>query len=304
MIIDLQTRSWTCHDQLGPVPAARLRREDGRRPVRLDTSPPALTAAMECLHGVFVLGFRSERLGAAIPAEFVAEQVRRHPGRVAGVAGIDPMAGDPREQIERARELGLVALTVSPSAAGFHPAHSAAMRTYELAERFRMPVLVSRPVPLAPDCRMEFDQPMAWDEVARSFPSLRLVIGGLGHPWIDETLVLLAKHPGVHADLAGVVSRPWQLFNALQTAQSLGVLEKLLFASGFPFETPARAIENLYSVNSFAHGTPLPSIPRSSLRTIVERDPLPLLGVEFQWHGSPRSRVGASSDAAVAPVRP
>lgn len=300
MIIDLQTRAWTSHDQLGAVPAARLRSDDARRAARLDASPTALAAAMDCLQGICLLGFRSERLGAAIPAEFVAEQIRRHPGRIVGVAGIDPLAGDPRDQIDRARELGLSAITLSPSAQGFHPAHSAAMRTYEIAEQFRMPVLVSRPASFTPDCRMEFDEPIAWDEVARSFPSLRLVIGGLGFPWIDETLVLLAKHPGVHADLAGVASRPWQLFNALQTAMSLGVLDKLLFASGFPYETPARAIENLYSVNSFAHGTPLPAIPRSLLRSIVERDPMPLLGVEMQWLGgaNPRSaKVGSVADA-------
>ena len=72
-------------------------------------------------------------------------------------------------------------------------------------------------------------------------------------------------------------ARPWQLYNALLSAQSLGVMDRLFFGSGFPYEQPAKAIENLYSVNTFAHGTQLPSIPRVALRAIAERDPFSIL---------------------------
>jgi hypothetical protein len=60
----------------------------------------------------------------------------------------------------------------------------------------------------------------------------------------------------------------------------MGVMEKLLFGSGFPFDTPVGAIEALYSVNSYSHGTQLPSVPRSQIRGIVERDSLACLGIE------------------------
>jgi predicted TIM-barrel fold metal-dependent hydrolase len=208
MIIDLQTRAWSSPEQLGRVAAEQLRQRDSGRWLRLDPTPGELARTMECVSAIFLLGFRSERLGASIPMEFVAEQVRRHPGQIVGIAGIDPLAADPREQIDRARSLGLSGLSLSPSASGFHPTHSAAMRTYELAERHGLPIFVSRPTPLSQSCSMEFDRPLAWDEVCRAFPRLRLVLGGLGHPWIGETLVLLSKHQHVHADLAGVISRP------------------------------------------------------------------------------------------------
>ena len=55
---------------------------------------------------------------------------------------------------------------------------------------------------------------------------------------------------------------------------------KLLFGSGFPHDDPARAIESLYTLNAFSQGTQLPSLARSSVRAIVEHDPLPALGIE------------------------
>jgi hypothetical protein len=59
----------------------------------------------------------------------------------------------------------------------------------------------------------------------------------------------------------------------------MNVMDRLFFASGWPVETPAKAIETVYSINGFANGTQLPSIPRPLLRSIVERDVLAELGI-------------------------
>ena len=134
---------------------------------------------------------------------------------------------------------------------------------------------------------LDFGRPSLFDEVARAFPKLCLVIGGLGYPWIDETLLLLGKHEHVFADISGIVSRPWQLYDALLRATSQGVMDRLLFGSGFPAESPAKAIETLYSVNGFSHGTQLPSIPRAQIRAIVERDSLSALRIDGEITGRP-----------------
>ncbi len=282
MIVDIQSRSWNSPEQLGPALAERLRRLDGQRSVPIDASPAKLVAEMSCLSAACLLGYRCDRTGGAIPNEFIIDQVRRNPGRVVGVAGVDPIAGDPEGQVRRARDGGLLGIAVSPSTQGFHPNHTAAMRAFEVAESLGMPVWASRPGPITPTCHLEYDRPLGWDEVARNFPQLAIVIGGLGEPWIAETAMLLSKHDRIYADLAGVIGRPWPLYEALQAAIGYGVMDRLLFASGFPLQTPAKAIESLYSVNSLTHGTQLPSVPRSALRGIVERDSLAALGIEFE----------------------
>ncbi|MFK7960999.1 MAG: amidohydrolase family protein [Phycisphaerales bacterium] len=279
MIIDLNTRVWSSPEQLGREVADSLLRYEADHGSRVDASLAALEREMHCVDTAFVMGFTSTRLGASVPDEWIAECCRRQPGRI-GVAGIDPLADDAMDRLDRAADLGLQAINVSPACQGFHPAHSRAMLVYERALALSMPVFVTMPPPPSASTRLEFARPMLWDEVARGFPELKLVMGQLGRPWIDETLLLVAKHENVFAEISGVVSHSWNLYNALLAARSEGVMSKLFFGSGFPFESPARAIETLYSLGALTQGTTLPAVPRQLVNGIVERDVLGCLGLE------------------------
>lgn len=280
MIIDVRTHVWYGLEQLGREVADQLRSALSERWGHLDASPAAHEREMVSVDASFVIGFRSDLLDACVPNEFVADFVSRDPRRRIGVAGIDPMSEDASDQLEAAVGLGLSGIAVSPACQGFHPTHSSAMRIYERCIELSMPVFVTSNTPLTASATLEFGRPALWDEVARTFPSLPIVISELGHPWIDETLLLLGKHRSVWADISGVAGRPWQLYNALLSAASLGVMEKLLFGSGFPHEVPTKTIEALYSVNAFGQGTQLPAVPRSQIRGIVERDVISCLGID------------------------
>ena len=142
-----------------------------------------------------------------------------------------------------------------------------------------MPVLIHPGSPFAEQSKMEFARPFLLDEVARTFPRLRMVVAQLGHPFIEETICLLGKHPHIYADVSGLLKRPWQAYNALVSAYQYGVIDKLLFGSDFPYTNPTECIESLYNLNQMAHGTNMPIVPRESLRCIVERDALALLGL-------------------------
>jgi len=301
MIIDLHTHVWANLDQLGPDLASRRRSRAAGNGTQLDASPAAHERAMGCVDGAVVLGFRADRVGARIPNEFIAGFAAKDPRRRVGIAGIDPMSSDVLDEIETAVGLGLVGVTVSPAIQGFHPTHSAAMRVYERCAELALPIFVTVQEPLTATTVLEFARPGAWDEVARALPSLPIVIGQLGHPWIDEALLLVGKHEHVFADISGVVARPWQLYNSLLSASSMGVMDKLLFGSGFPNDSPARAIESLYSVNAYSHGTQLPSIARTSLRAIVERDSLACLGINAEIASS-RPTTDEQEQQTEAPV--
>lgn len=282
MIIDVNTRIWTSLDQLGKETASRIRSQQTQRWGQYDASPPAHERSMNCVDGALVFGYRSDLQGAQIPNELVAEFVSKDRRRRIGIAGIDPMSPDALDQLESAVALGLQGVTVSPALQGFHPSHSAAMRIYDRCVELSMPLFVSMPYPLTSDAVLEFGRPLLWDEIARCLPGLRVVLSQLGQPWIDETLVLLSKHDQVYADISGVASRPWQLYNAMLNATSFQVMDKLLFGSAFPYDVPEKVIELLYTVNAFSQGTQLPSIPRSQIRGIVERDSLACLGIEAE----------------------
>jgi predicted TIM-barrel fold metal-dependent hydrolase len=278
MIFDVMTRAWHSPEQLGFELAEGVR-QAGQRAGGFDASIGGHARAMEQIGCVLVHGFRSHALSASVPNEFIAEVVARQPNRSVGVAGIDPVSPSCSDDLDRARALGLSAVTISPTAQGFHPTHSAAMRFYERCSALGLPVFVSRPGMRTPSMIFEYERPIAWDEVARTFPALKVVLSGLGHPWVDETIALLGKHPGIYAETSGLVSHSWRLYTALLQAFEAGVIDKIFFGSGFPFQFPSTAVEAIYSLNSYSLGTPLPSIPRAALRAVVERNPVTTLGI-------------------------
>lgn len=228
----------------------------------------------------FVLGFKSRYLRAEIPNAFVSDYVKRDPQRLVGFAGIDPTERTAREEVKLAKsELSLRGVTISPGDQDFHPSDSRAMQVYALAEELAMPVLFHPVGQLTEQSKLEYSRPYLIDEVARSFPNLRIVIAQMGQPWVDETICLLGKHQHVYADVSGLLARPWQAYNALVSAYQYGVIDRLLFGSDFPYTSVTECIEKLYSLNQIAQGTNLPMVPRESLRGIVERDTMALLGL-------------------------
>jgi len=239
-----------------------------------------------------VFGLRSKHLGADVPNEFIAEHVARHRDRMVGIAAIDPAEELPLDEVEALLDRDeFRGLAVSPAAQNFHPADTRAVGIYELAARKRVPIFVQQGTHFAALGRMEYARPLLLDEIAREFPDLTIVVSSLGHPWVEEGIALLGKHPRVFGDIAGLVRRPWQAYNALLLAHEFNVMDKVLFGSDFPFCTAAEAVEGVYRLHEVVQGTNLPSVPRETLRSMVERDALHLLGI---------ARVGEASAAPSA----
>lgn len=290
MIIDCHTYTWESLDQLGrclpgtgrPTTAADAAAPVSSRSVSvLQAGISRHLAAAEPVDRSIVLGFKSRYLGADIPNERVAAYVHDHNDRLIGFAGIDPST--PREAVADLKsakeELFMRGAAVAPAAQDFHPSSSHAMSVYAEVERLGLPILFHTGPFMTPATRLDFARPFLLDEVAREFPNLKIVIAHLGYPWVEETIVLLGKHPNLFADISRLLHRPWMAYQSLLSAFQHGVMDRLLFGSGFPFSTPAQCIEDLYSINHLVHGTGLPTIPREQLRGIVQRDTLSLLGL-------------------------
>ena len=294
MIVDCHTHIWQSPEQLGDGALAELSRPTVVAGQKLRLFPQADTAnhllASEPVDKTFVLGFRSRYLSAQIPNEYIADYCREHADRMIGFAGIDPTEDDAVDQVTHAtQELHLKGLCICPAAQDFHPSDTRAMKVYERAAALHLPVIFYPGTHLSPKTKMEYARPFLLDEVARAFPNLKMVVSHLGYPWIDEMLVLLGKHQNVYADIAALFRRPWITYDALVRANQFQVIEKLFFGSDFPFTTPGECIETLYTINQVAMGTNMPTVPRESLRGIVERDVLHVLGIH-----APSARMLAS----------
>lgn len=291
MIVDCHTHIWQTPEQLGSIELGELP-VAGRGSVRTAPSGRIGRAALladfdshrqqtAVVDRAIVLGFQSRLMQARIPNDFVARYVAQSPEKLIGFAGIDPTEDSALDELRAAAgALGLRGVVLSPACQSFHPTDTRALRVYELAERLAIPVVFHGPTARTHAARIEYARPWLLDEVARSFPALRVVITQLGKPWIDETFMLLARHPHVFADLSGVIGQEWGCYTALVDAHEQGVIDKILFASDYPYMLPHDCIERLYSINLIAQGTNLPIVPRAALAGIVGRNTLDLLGLK------------------------
>jgi hypothetical protein len=292
MIVDCHTHVWQSPDQLGQLVLGDMFRHNKNRSARSTPAAPILrsvpsadadhhwSAQSTTVDKSIVLGFKSRYLGAEIPNRYVSDYVNRFPQKLIGFAGIDPTEPGAADEVRTCKnELRLRGITISPPNQDFHPTDTRALDVYAAAEELAMPVLFHPGGHYTEASKMEFGRPVLLDEVARSFPRLRIILAQLGQPWVDETISLLGKHQNIYADVSGLLRRPWQAYNALVCAYQSGVIDKLLFGSDFPYTDAAECIEALYSLNQIAHGTNLPVVPREALRGIVERDTLTLLGL-------------------------
>jgi hypothetical protein len=215
----------------------------------------------------------------------LSEYVGQHRDKMIGFAVMDPIQDrlHDRGLVSLTEKLGLKGVVVYCSMAGFHPAHSQAMRLYAAVHEAGLPVFFHNGSH-ALDARaiLEYAQPYLLDEVARALPELKIVIGNMGVPFVEQTLSMVSKHENVFADLTIRPRKIWQTYNIVVAAHERDVMDRLLFGSGFPAGKASECIETLLGFNMLLGDTKLPTVPRGSIRNVIERDSLEVLGIEHE----------------------
>jgi predicted TIM-barrel fold metal-dependent hydrolase len=63
--------------------------------------------------------------------------------------------------------------------------------------------------------------------------------------------------------------------------QEYGVWNKLLFGTDFPFTTVNDSADGIRNLNDMLEGTALPRLDLDEIESMIHRDTLNLLGIEF-----------------------
>ena len=213
----------------------------------------------------------------------LSQYVNKHKEKMAGFAVVEP--GKDKINTNHLKsipdKLGLKGVVLYCSACGFHPTHSRAMRLYESMQELGLPVFFHNTGDtLGANAVLEYAQPFLLDEVAREFANLKIIIGNMGVPFVEQTLSMVGRHKNVYADLTIHPNRIWQTYNIVVAAYEQGVMDKLLFGSGFPSASAGECIETLLGFNMLLADKNLPTVPRGSIRNVIERDTLELLGIK------------------------
>ena len=281
MLIDCHTHIGQAGKHVGGAIMADLMRSWGE-PL-WDVTLEGHWAAMAKVDKAIVLAFNAPRIGVVVPNDYVADYVAQHPEKLIGFASVDPNHPHAPYELERAvNSLGLRGLKLAPIYQHFDPASSAAYAVYEAADALKLPILWHQGTTFVRDAPLIHARPVLLDDIARRFPDLRMWVAHLGHPWCDELVSVIRKHPHMYADMSALHPRPMQFYLAMVSVVEYGVADKIFFGTDYPFTTLESSLDGLRHINRVAEGTGMPRIPEAVIEGIIQRDTLKLLGIYIE----------------------
>jgi predicted TIM-barrel fold metal-dependent hydrolase len=277
---NIHAHVWDPEAHLSPSIRQHAQRAAGRA-MDLSTSADALVADSAPFDRVVLFGLRAAHTGFAVPDDYVAQMVKLDPARFVGFAACDPTAPGAMDRLVRAIEqLHLGGVKMGPAYGGYDPRDPRCEPIYTYCESHGLPILFHAGTTFLPNAPLQFSRPWLWDEVAARHPNLRMVLAHLGHPFQDECIAVIRKHPQVYADISALYYRPWQFYNMMILAQEYNATGKLLFGTDYPFAASRDSIEGVRNVNRVTGNSGLPQVSAEVVEQILARDALGLLGVQ------------------------
>jgi predicted TIM-barrel fold metal-dependent hydrolase len=276
---NVHTHAWNQHAHFAPE---TVRETDISRGFPIDLTVPfdEFMTDMAPFDKVIVFGMKARLNGYWVPDEYVADFVARAPGKLYGFAGCDPTQPDYMDELRHGiEELHLLGVKMGPIYAGIDPRDSRCDPVYDYCQAHSLPIMSHSGTTFNSKAPLGLSRPWLWDEVAIKYPGLRMVLAHCGHPWCEECLVVIRKHPHLYADISALYYRPWQFYNMLIAAQEYKVTHKLLFGTDYPFAKGMDSIHGLRHVNDMLAGTQLPRVSEQVIDEILNRDSFSLLGI-------------------------
>jgi predicted TIM-barrel fold metal-dependent hydrolase len=141
----------------------------------------------------------------------------------------------------------------------YEPAHPNYRRYYELAARFKLPVVFHTGDTYSAMSKLKYAHPLGVDEVAVDHPDCRFVIAHLGNPWLTDAAEVVYKNLNVWADLSGLVVGDGSVFADPDAKEQLADIAANV----------RRAFRYAERPNRFVFGTDWPLIPIAPYRQFV-----------------------------------
>lgn len=214
----------------------------GKDAIEARTPSEMLVEMDEAGIDVAVLTAMGDGNGEVAPNRLVADICAAHPDRFVASFCFDPARiHESLMEFEELRsQTPYSSAVVLPWAYDLPPDHARwfPLYSYAEAEELAVTIQVGHTAPLF---RSRVGWPMFVDDVALAFPSLRIVLGHLGWPWIEEVIALAGKHTNIFIDTsAHSPSRlPDGIISFMDSHQGRG---KVMFGSDYPALELQRAV--------------------------------------------------------------
>ena len=148
-------------------------------------------------------GIKSD--GAEEKTDFTDEKVKEfcafNPERLIGFASIHPNRPNPLRKVQNAIEnLGLKGVKLYPHR-GFIPTDPKLWDVYEYCEQSNVILMFHTGIKALQEHRIIFNSPVYIDEIAVSFPKLKIIMCHGGYPWTEEFLTVAYSNPNIIVDI-------------------------------------------------------------------------------------------------------
>jgi uncharacterized protein len=228
-----------------------------------------------------VFGGKAKLSGLWVPDEEVAAYVKDHADKLIGFLSVDPTQDGWQDELHQGhQDLKLKGIKLLSMYAGFYPNDRKLDYLWEYATRHRLPVLLHTGTTFVAQAPLDCTIPRHLDDVAIRFPSVKIIMAHISHPYEGECVVTIRKHPNVYADCSALHYRPFQLYHSLMLVQEYGVWDKILFGSDYPFTTVDASLEGMRQLNCMLEGTSLPRLDMVKMEQMFQRNTLDILEIE------------------------
>jgi hypothetical protein len=177
--------------------------------------------------------------GRTASIEHTAQLAKRHPQKLIPWCRINPRAGVAGlRQLEHAvKELGMKGLEVSTFRDELYANDKQYYPLYAKCVELNLPVRIYCTMNYATDKAMDLGRPIYIDDVARSFPTLTIIAGLGGWPWVPELVGLARRHSNLYIDFAAhrpkYLAKPGSGFEMLLQFGNTLLQDRILFASSW-----------------------------------------------------------------------
>lgn len=189
--------------------------------------------------------FMGRKFNAAfIRNERIAELQASYPGRIVGLAGIDPSntVHDAVRETERCiRSLGLKGIFLEPGRAlGAGPDDPRLNPIYEKCLEVGVPVSVMSGPYAGAD--ISLSDPVHVDRLATRYPDLKIILGHGCYPYVEQVLGVAFKHPNVFVSPDMYVFAPGG--RAYVEAANSTLREQIVYGSAYPLRPLVQTVQD------------------------------------------------------------
>lgn len=150
--------------------------------------------------------------------DYIAQAVGKFPGRTIGFACINPWLPGALDELQRSvKQLGLKGLKLHPLLHGYAiDNHELVDAVFETCEKLSIPII-------AHGAESLFTMPHAFEEMARTFPNVKLVMAHAGFMYSSDQAIRAAKrNKNLYLDMTATTA--WDVTHAVEEVEPARVL--------------------------------------------------------------------------------